>query len=266
MPAPPTTSAPTTAPPTTAPPTTTSPPPPPSGLVDTGTGWSASGLTGPMPGPGSCHYRTATDGNPLPDPTCTPGAINTMVTQDNIQSTICASGYSSSIRPPESITEPAKYQSMTAYSAPGSASQYEYDHLVPLELGGSSDTRNLWPELDSGSPSQFDSSDSYGENAKDGVEDRLNAAVCSGQVMLAAAQEAIAINWTTAEASPRHQPLTAPAKRCRQKGRPVNRSGPPGSEACCSSGNQHISRDITSRPPGWSTVTSLAARRHPLRS
>ncbi|MGH9028051.1 MAG: HNH endonuclease signature motif containing protein, partial [Acidimicrobiales bacterium] len=82
---------------------------------------------------------------------------------------------------------------------PGSASGYEYDHLVPLELGGSSDVRNLWPELDTGSPSQFDSSDDYGENAKDGVEDRLNAAVCSGEVTLTAAQNAIAANWTTAE-------------------------------------------------------------------
>ncbi len=153
-----------------------------------------------MPSPGTCHYRTASDDYPLPDPGCTPGAIDTMVTQANIQSTICASGYASSLRPPESITEPAKYRSMAAYGSPGSASQYEYDHLVPLELGGSSDVRNLWPELDSGSPSQFDSSDNYGENAKDGVEDRLNAVVCSGEVTLTAAQQAIASNWTTAEA------------------------------------------------------------------
>lgn len=89
---------------------------------------------------------------------------------------------------------------MDAYGSPESASDYEYDHLVPLELGGSSDVRNLWPELDTGSPSQFDSTDSYGENAKDGVEDRLNDAVCSGQVTLAATQQAIAANWTTADA------------------------------------------------------------------
>ena len=153
-----------------------------------------------MPGPGTCQYQTAADGYPLPDPRCTPGAVNTMVTQANVQSTICASGYTTSARPPESITEPAKNRSMAAYGSPGSASQYEYDHLVPLELGGSSDVRNLWPELDSGSPSQFDSSDGFGDNAKDGVEDRLNAAVCSDQVSLAAAQRAIAANWTTAEA------------------------------------------------------------------
>ncbi len=153
-----------------------------------------------MPGPGTCHYRTASDGYALPDPGCTPGAVDSAVTQANISSTICRSGYTSSVRPPESITEPDKYKSMQSYDSAGSASQYEYDHLVPLELGGSSDVRNLWPELDSGSPSQFDSTDDYGLNAKDGVEDRLNDAVCSGEVSLAAAQTAIADNWTTSEA------------------------------------------------------------------
>lgn len=97
------------------------------------------------------------------------------------------------------MTEPAKYRSMDAYGASGSAGNYEYDHLVPLELGGSSDVRNLWPEPNAGSPSQFDSTDSYGINAKDGVEDRLKAGVSEGQVSLSAAQRAIATNWTTAE-------------------------------------------------------------------
>jgi hypothetical protein len=169
------------------------------GVVVTGRGWTSSGLSGPLPPPGSCHYGTAADGYQLPDPSCTPGAVDAGVTQANIQSTICSSGYTDSVRPPESLSEPAKYASMATYGSRGSASDYEYDHLVPLELGGSSDVRNLWPELDVGPPSQFDSSDSYGENAKDGVEDRLNAAVCRGQVTLAAAQQAIAVNWTTAE-------------------------------------------------------------------
>jgi hypothetical protein len=170
-------------------------------VIDTGVGWTANGLEGTMPAPGSCHYRTAADGDALPDPGCTPGAVNTGVTQGNIGTTICSSGYTTTVRPPESMTEAAKYRSMAAYTSPGSASDYEYDHLVPLELGGSSDVRNLWPELDTGSPSQFDSTDDFGQNAKDGVEDRLNSAVCSGEVTLASAQAAIAANWTTAEAT-----------------------------------------------------------------
>lgn len=172
-----------------------------SSLVDTGAGWSAGGLQGPFPAPGACRYRSAPDGYALPDPTCTPGAIDTAVTQADVGSTICRSGYSSSVRPPESMTEAAKYRSMAAYDAPGSVSRYEYDHLVPLELGGSSDVRNLWPQPNAGSPSQFDTSDSFGINAKDGVENRLHDAVCSGQVALTAAQRAIAADWTTAEAA-----------------------------------------------------------------
>ncbi len=36
--------------------------------------------------------------------------------------------------------------------------------------------------------------------ARDGVEDRLHTAVCNGEVILTAAQQAIAANWVTAEA------------------------------------------------------------------
>jgi hypothetical protein len=161
---------------------------PSSSLIYTGLGWDAGGLQGPMPAPGTCHYGSS-NGNALPDAACTPGAVNTGVTQANIQSTICTTGYTTTVRPPESMTEPDKYKSMAAYSSPGTASDYEYDHLVPLELGGSSDVRNLWPEAYAG-----------GSYTKDGVENRLNHVVCSGQVTLAAAQHAIATNWTTAEA------------------------------------------------------------------
>ena len=63
----------------------------------------------------------------------------------------------------------------------------ELDHLVPLELGGSNDATNLWPEYP---PTP---------NPKDKVENTLNAAVCDGRVSLAAAQKAIAADWLTAE-------------------------------------------------------------------
>jgi len=59
---------------------------------------------------------------------------------------------------------------------------------VSLELGGSNDATNLWPEVP---PSP---------NPKDQVEDTLHDAVCAGQVSLAAAQNAIASDWMTAEA------------------------------------------------------------------
>jgi hypothetical protein len=141
----------------------------------------------PQPPPGTCHYRTAANGETLPDPNCTPGAISPKVTQDTLATTICRTGYTKSIRPPASITEIEKRENAAAYGYTGSLKDVEYDHLVPLELGGDpNDPRNLWIEPGA-SP-----------NPKDGVESRLHELVCEGRVPLAAAQEAIATDWTTA--------------------------------------------------------------------
>src|ERR1051325_5537146 len=50
-----------------------------------------------QPPAGSCHYRYD-HGQPLEDPTCTPGAISPAVTQANLTVTVCrAGGYTSSI-------------------------------------------------------------------------------------------------------------------------------------------------------------------------
>ena len=133
---------------------------------------------------GHCSYR---DHGQLPDPHCTPGSIDPAVTQAGIRSTICKSGWTKTVRPPESQTERFKFDvAYPAYRTPRSQ-RTELDHLVPLELGGSNDATNLWPE----SPPT--------PNPKDKVENALNAAVCDGRVSLAAAQQAIAADWLTAE-------------------------------------------------------------------
>ena len=137
----------------------------------------------PQPAPGSCHAIGAGLYS-RPDPRCTPGALNPAVTQADIRQTICQDGWTDTIRPPESVTEPEKAASMAAYGDAGPTSSYEYDHFVPLELGGAvNDPRNLWPEPGA-SP-----------NPKDAVEDALNRKVCDGQMTLAQAQRAIATNW-----------------------------------------------------------------------
>jgi hypothetical protein len=61
----------------------------------------------------------------LPDPHCTPGAISPAVTQANIESTICSSGYTETVRPPESITEPEKEASLAAYGDSGPLRDFE---------------------------------------------------------------------------------------------------------------------------------------------
>lgn len=133
--------------------------------------------------PPSCHALPG----PRPDPGCTPGAIDPAVTQANIQSTICRSGYTSTVRPSAAETDRLKHAMYKSYGiATGTAS--ELDHLVSLELGGANDAANLWPEI------------GKVPNPKDSVENDLHDAVCSGKVKLAAAQQAIASNWQTAEA------------------------------------------------------------------
>jgi hypothetical protein len=137
----------------------------------------------PQPAPGSCH-AIGSGLDSRPDPHCTPGALNPAVTQATIGQSICQTGWTSTVRPPESVTEAEKATSMAAYGDSGPMDAYEYDHFVPLELGGAvNDARNLWPEPGA-SP-----------NPKDAVEDELRQKVCVGQMTLAQAQRAITTNW-----------------------------------------------------------------------
>ncbi|HET9172767.1 MAG TPA: hypothetical protein VFN97_25295 [Actinospica sp.] len=134
--------------------------------------------------PASCHALSG----PRPDPTCTPGAIDPAVTQANIATTICTSGYTAKVRPPASATDRLKKQEYKSYGI-ASGTTSELDHLVSLELGGANDAANLWPEVGSI------------PNPKDKVENDLHRAVCAKKVTLAAAQQAIASDWLTAEAT-----------------------------------------------------------------
>jgi hypothetical protein len=135
--------------------------------------------------PANCH-TTGSGTQILQDPSCTPGGIDPKVTQSNLASTICKSGYTSTVRPPSSQTGKAKRAQYVAYGVPDGTTS-ELDHLVSLELGGNNDIANLWPEI------------GKLPNSKDKVENDLHRAVCSGKVKLADAQRAIATDWRTAE-------------------------------------------------------------------
>jgi len=140
-------------------------------------------VTGTITGP----CRTRADGL-RPDPSCTPGAIDPAVTQANIGSTICRAGYTDSVRPPESQTEAFKWHiAERAYGQHDVSG--ELDHLVPLELGGDNDARNLWVEAGAI------------PNTKDAVEGALNRAVCDRHITLRTAQQEIAKNWIKAAAA-----------------------------------------------------------------
>ena len=59
----------------------------------------------------------------------------------------------------------------------------EIDHIVSLELGGSNDIANLYPERASPAP---------GYKVKDKLENKLHGLVCSGAMSLRSARVGIA--------------------------------------------------------------------------
>jgi hypothetical protein len=111
------------------------------------------------------------------DPVRTPGVLNAAVTQANIRTTVCRSGWTRTVRPPTDYTNALKRKQMRVYGERGPMSAYQEDHLISLELGGDpTDPRNLWPEP-------------YPRAADvDKIENELNAQVCSGSLTLAEAQ------------------------------------------------------------------------------
>lgn len=148
-----------------------------------------------MPAAGTCHYR-GSGLSAQPDPRCAPGALSPAVTQANIRRTICRrGGYTGSIRPPETVTEPEKRALMAAYDNTAPLDSVENDHVVSLDLGGApNDPANLYPEPNyPGVPP-----DSYYHNPKDKLEERLAELVCDGRLALARAQLALARDWPAA--------------------------------------------------------------------
>lgn len=128
--------------------------------------------------------RTKTSGcqaqNALPDSACTPGAIIDTATTTEI----CKPGYASKAR---NVSQSEKDQVYAEYGVKShKTGAYEVDHLISLELGGSNDVANLWPEPASPRP---------GFHEKDKAENYLHDQVCAGKIPLHQAQVQIATNW-----------------------------------------------------------------------
>jgi hypothetical protein len=123
---------------------------------------------------------TAALAGDLPDPRLTPGAV---LTTD--LATVCIPGYAASVRYVTPETKRFVYAEYgIASHQPG---EYEVDHLISLELGGSNDIANLWPESHWTEP--------WNAHVKDRLENRLHELVCEGRLSLSEAQRAIAIDW-----------------------------------------------------------------------
>lgn len=129
----------------------------------------------------------------LPNRTLTPGVYNPAVTQATIRFTICKVGWTATIRPPTSYTNPLKVRQIAIYGyADKVLADYEEDHLISLELGGSPmSAKNLWPEPHHIKIGGHD----LGSFSKDGFETHLKSLVCAGKLTLAKARAEIATNW-----------------------------------------------------------------------
>jgi len=126
----------------------------------------------------------------LPNQKVTPGVSNPQVTQSNIQSTICVSGFTRTIRPSVSYTNKLKHSQIEGgYNFMGDtkSSDYEEDHLIPLEVGGDpASVGNLWPQ-----PWLT----TWSAGKKDQLENKIHTLVCSGALTLAAGQKVFMTNW-----------------------------------------------------------------------
>jgi len=118
----------------------------------------------------------------LNDLKATPGAVSTRTAAQ-----LCAKTFRTG--PIRLVTEATKHAACAEYGIDKAGcvgAKLEIDHLISLELGGTNDLTNLWPEPYLPKP---------GAREKDQVEDTLHRQVCSGTVSLATAQHEISTDW-----------------------------------------------------------------------
>jgi len=127
--------------------------------------------------------HVASDRGVLPNPVLTPGAARRASLRQ-----VCSLSHEEVVKPVSAVEKArvfAEYGISTAESG-----QYEVDYLITPGLGGGDDIRNLWPEPYNAAK--------WNAHVKDALEERLHEMVCSHQLDLYVAQEAIATNWITA--------------------------------------------------------------------
>jgi anti-sigma factor RsiW len=117
----------------------------------------------------------------LPVASITPGA-----TWDITATELCAG-----TRHTRTITAAMRAEVVAAYRVEQvPQDRYELDYLITPELGGATDTRNLWP--------QAYASPVWNARIKDALEQLLPELVCSGKIDLETAQREIASDWIAA--------------------------------------------------------------------
>jgi hypothetical protein len=120
----------------------------------------------------------------LPDPRLSPG-----LALDVSTTTLCTPGYPATVRHVPESEKKAVYREYGIPYRPGIGRDYEVDHLISLELCGSKDIRNLWPQI---------YHVALGAHQKDWLENYLHREVCAGRLDLGEAQREISSDWVKA--------------------------------------------------------------------
>jgi len=148
----------------------------------------------------------------VPDTVRTPGAALDVTAAD-----ICVSGYSKRVRNVPAAVKREAYASYGILShQPG---EYEVDHLISLELGGSNSLKNLWPQSFRTHP--------WNAYVKDALENELHRRVCAGTINLATAQHAISHNWVIGYREYVHQNPPSSSARKKKRSRQRREYSPP---------------------------------------
>ena len=131
------------------------------------------------------EHRTKTSGCKLgarPDRRCSPGAYYSGLTKKVICSASFRTGDYRHVTTSEKHAVEVEYG--LAVKSYGSA--LEIDHIISLELGGSNDIANLFPETLFAHP---------GYRIKDKLENRVHDLVCDGRISLRRVRQEIASDW-----------------------------------------------------------------------
>ena len=116
----------------------------------------------------------------LPDSNLTPGAVLESSTKDKV----CTPNYTATIR---NVPSSIKNKVFQEYNLTPKDDKFEVDHLISLELGGSNDIKNLWPQSYTTKP--------WNAHVKDKLENRLHKMICSDKIDMIDAQKEISTNW-----------------------------------------------------------------------
>jgi hypothetical protein len=122
-----------------------------------------------------------------PDLKLSPGASN----PEANKAVICTVGYTAGVdahgAKVRDVPESLKQKIYDEYKIDRKSDRFEIDHIISLQLGGSNDPKNLWPQSYTTKP--------YNAYMKDDLENKMKKLICDGKITQDQAQKEISTDW-----------------------------------------------------------------------